>query len=274
MSVVTTPAVLLRSHPYSESSRVLRFLTRDEGIVGVMARGVRRQKSRSAPGLDTFAQGDLTVYMKRTRDLQTLKEFTVTVPRRGLGRHPLRLAGASVLGELVLRHGGEGGGAEIFDALGAALDALESASVEAILPTLLREGWGLVVTLGYQPNLAWCPGCGEPLGDDDVGRFDFEAAGVRCPRCSGAEGGPRVGPGARGQLTDFLEGRIPPDLSHLRPHLQLLSDFITYHLAHTRPLDAFRILASLLPREADGDGGAPGSSADAEVASRTREGDS
>lgn len=253
--VVSTPAILLRSHPYSESSRILRFLTRDEGIVAVMARGVRRQGSRSAPGLDTFAAGDLTVYLKRGRDLQTLKEFTVTVPRRGLGRHPLRLAGASVLGELVLRHGGEGGGAPIFGALGAGLDALEAAQADAVPAVLLREGWGLVSELGYRPNLAWCPGCGDPLGDHEVGRFDFEAAGVRCGRCAGAEAGPRVGPGARAQLGALLDGHVPEGLSHLRPHLQLLSDFITYHVAHTRPLDAFRILAHLLPREeVDGSG--------------------
>jgi DNA repair protein RecO (recombination protein O) len=247
--VVTTPAVLLRSHPYSESSRVLRFLTRDEGIVGVMARGVRRPRSRSAPGLDTFAEGDLTVYMKEGRGLQTLKEFAVTGPRRGLGRHPLRLGGASVLGELVLRHGGEGGGAPIFDALGGALDALETAPPDAIVPVLLREGWGLVAALGYEPNLAWCPQCGEALGSDEVGRFDFEAAGVRCAACAPTGAGPRVGPGARRQLGALLEGRLPEDLGHLRPHLQLLSDFITYHVAHTKPLDAFRILASLLPPE-------------------------
>jgi DNA repair protein RecO (recombination protein O) len=252
VAVVTTPAVLLRSHPYSESSRVLRFLTRDEGIVGVMAKGVRRRGSRSAPGLDTFAQGDLTLYLKEGRGLQTLKEFTVTVPRRGLGRDPLRLAGGSVLGELVLRHGGEGGGAEIFDVLGAALDAVERAAREAVLSVLLREGWGLVAALGYEPNLAWCPGCGEALGRDDMGRFDFEAAGVRCPRCAGAGAGPRVGPGARAQLAAFLSGTIPDEVSHLRPHLQLLSDFITYHVAHTKPLEAFRILASLLPPEPEG----------------------
>ncbi|NNK62687.1 MAG: DNA repair protein RecO, partial [Gemmatimonadetes bacterium] len=44
MAVTTTDAVLLRAHAYGETSRVLRFLTRDRGIVGVMARGVRSTK--------------------------------------------------------------------------------------------------------------------------------------------------------------------------------------------------------------------------------------
>jgi recombinational DNA repair protein (RecF pathway) len=38
MSLLTTPAVLLRAHPYSESSRILRFYTRASGVVGAIAR--------------------------------------------------------------------------------------------------------------------------------------------------------------------------------------------------------------------------------------------
>ena len=247
MSLVTTPGVLLRAHPYSETSRVLRFLTRDAGVVSVMARGVRRPGSKTAPGLDTFAEGELSMYVKSTRDLQTLKEFVVRHPRRGLGRDPLRLAAASVLGELVLRHGGEGGDAELFARLAEALDALESAEPSDVSATLLREGWGLVVALGYRPHLDLCVTCAQAFGADEVARFDFEAAGLRCAECGVSSAGPRVGPGARAQLELLLEGQLPDALAHVRPHLQLLSDFITYHVAGTRPLEAFRIFAALLP---------------------------
>ena len=82
-----------------------------------------------------------------------------------------------------------------------------------------------------------------------MGRFDFAQGGVRCDDCAGGGEGPRVGPGAREQLAQLLAGVVPPSLVRHRAHLQLLSDFITYHVSGSRPLDTFRILAALLPPE-------------------------
>ncbi|MDT8342097.1 MAG: recombination protein O N-terminal domain-containing protein, partial [Longimicrobiales bacterium] len=99
---MSTTGVLLRAHPFSESSRVLRFFTEDHGLVGVMARGIRRRGQGG--GVDLFAEVALTLHLRPGRELQTLGEVSALRPRRGLGAHPLRLAGAGVLGEIVLRH--------------------------------------------------------------------------------------------------------------------------------------------------------------------------
>ncbi len=248
MSVVTTPAVLLRSFPYSETSRVLRFYTEHLGLVGVMGKGVRKGGSRGGNGLESFAGGLLTVYVKPTRDLQTLRDFSPTHPRRGLAADVHRFAAAAVLAELVLRHAGEEAHPALFAALVLGLDRLEATSGGAVLPVLLAEGWRLVDVLGYRPEVAVCASCGAPLGDA-VARFDFEAGGVRCAGCAagGSTVGPRLGPGARAQLTALLDGRVPADLTHTGAHLRLLSDFVTYHVSGSRPLQAFGVLAALLP---------------------------
>lgn len=246
MALAHTEALLLRSHPYGETSRILRFLTRDRGILGVMARGVRSGKGS---GLATFAGGRLTFYHKDSRDLHTFKEFGAEKSRRGLGRHPLRLAAASVLADLVLRHGGDADAESLFDTLDRGLDALAEAEPGDIAGILLREGWGLITVLGYHPSLDYCPNCGDALEPDGLGRFDFEQGGVRCARCTGEGGGPRLGPVARGQLGSLVSGTIPDDLRRPRAHLRLLSDFVTYHLAGSRELASFRVLAALLPPE-------------------------
>ena len=97
MAVVTTRGILLRSHPYGETSSILRFFTEGMGVVGVMAKGARGSRGKGGGPAETFAGGLLTIYMKETRDLQTLKDFTTTHSRRGLGGSVLRLAAASVL---------------------------------------------------------------------------------------------------------------------------------------------------------------------------------
>jgi DNA repair protein RecO (recombination protein O) len=248
MSLLTTPAVLLRAHPYSESSRILRFYARDAGVVAALARGVRKTGGRDGTGLESFAEGSLTLQVKPTRDLQTLRDFAATRSRRGLGASALRLGAASVVAELVLRHAGEEANPPLFEALGRALDRLEGSDERDVVAAALSESWQLVSALGYHPIIQSCVSCGELLRGDEMSRFDFGAGGVRCPSC--AESGPRVGPGARAQLAALLSGdALPGALARPRAHLQLLSDFITYHVSGSRPLESFTFLAQMIPED-------------------------
>jgi len=251
MGLVTTRAVLLRSFPYSETSRVLHFYTDTLGGVAVMGKGVRAGGGRSGTGLASFAEGSLTVYLKPTRDLQTLREFAPTRPRRPLATDVRRFGGAAVLAELVLKHAGEDANPTLFDALSGALDRLAEVPSHAIVATLLRDGWLLVSTLGYRPVVEACVECGAALGDE-MARFDFAAGGIRCARCAHEHVGPRLGPGARAQLAALLgTGDAIPSLDRPRAHLRLLSDFVTWHLSAGRPLSSFEVLAGLLDAESN-----------------------
>jgi DNA repair protein RecO (recombination protein O) len=250
MALLTTPAVLLRGHPYSESSRILRFHTREAGVVGALARGIRKAGGKGASGLESFASGTLVLYMRDGRELQTFKDFTPTHPRRDLGASALRMGGASVVAELILRHAGEEANPALFDAFEAALDRIGGAGEPEVLATVLSESWRLVCALGYRPVLDACVECGEQIGDREMSRFDFSAGGVRCAACSG-ERGPRVGPGAREQLGAMVAGvPLSGPLLRGRAHLQLLSDFVTYHVSGARPLVSFAFLAGVLPDDA------------------------
>ncbi|GMR13311.1 MAG: DNA repair protein RecO [Gemmatimonadota bacterium] len=249
MGVITTTAVLLRSYNYSETSKILRFFTRDHGVMAVIAKGERRIHGRYGGSLETFVTGELTAYVRPTRDLQTLKDFSATRPRRLLAGHVLRFAGASMLAEVVLEHSGEGPTPEIFGRLNHGLDAIEVVNESELPATLLGEAWGLVADLGYHPVLDPCLQCGRPLEAGEMGRFDFGGGGVRCAHCAEAGEGPRLGPNARQQLRQMLAGDHSVQVSHPLAHLRLLEHFVTYHLAGSRPLKTFQFLADLLERE-------------------------
>lgn len=60
-----TEAIILRRTNYGEADRILNLLTPEHGKLTVMARGVRRPKSKLAGGLELFATCDLTIRQGR-----------------------------------------------------------------------------------------------------------------------------------------------------------------------------------------------------------------
>ncbi|TFH66460.1 MAG: DNA repair protein RecO [Gemmatimonadales bacterium] len=246
MSLLTTPAILLRSYPYSETSQTLRFYTEAHGVVGAIARGVRKASGRWGGSLSTFSEGILNIQFRENRDLQTFRDYSPLKTRAGLAKDPLRLAGASVLGELILKHAESAGHPALFSDLGRGLDAMEGEEMDGLLTTLLVQLWSLIQGLGFGPLIHECVECGRAFQGDEMGRFDFPAGGLRCSSCPSDVGGPRLGPVARAQLKGLMDGEAPRELILPRAHLRLASDFITYHISGGTPLRSFAVLATLI----------------------------
>lgn len=251
MAPVSTAAVLLRAHPFGETSRILRFYTRDHGLLAVMARGVRTRSGKGGTTLDTFASGELTAYVKAQRDLHTMKDFACTRARAGLGTSVLRFTGASAAAELVVVHTDQEPHPEVFDALEGSLDALEEVAEDGVAAACLSGAWRVVSSFGFAPELDACVRCGALFGPEEMGRFDLAAGGALCQACSASAQGPRVGPLARAQLRALVSGDLVVPLTHARQHLTLLSDFVVFHVA-PRPLRSLAFLGDLLPRGEEG----------------------
>lgn len=248
MAPVTTQAVLLRAHPFGETSRILRFYTREHGLLSVMAKGVRTRSGKGTTTLDTFASGELTAYVKAQRDLHTMKDFACSRQRGRLGGSVLRFAGASAVAELVVAHTEQEAHPEVFEALEGGLDRLEESAGRDVPAACLSGAWRVVVAFGFAPELDTCTRCGRALGPEEVARFDLAAGGTVCPACGEGTPGPRVGPGARKQLRALLLGDATEPVTHARQHLALLSDFIAFHVA-PKPLRSLRFLGELLPTD-------------------------
>ena len=249
MAPITTPAVLLKGYDYGDSSRILRFYTREHGLLSVVAKGVRGRSGKGAATLSSFASGELSAYVKPQRDLHTMKDFHCTRLREELGQEVVRFAGAAAAAELVLTRAAAERQPGVFEALETALDGLAQARSESLPATALASLWTITEAFGFAPQLEPCVRCDAPLGREEVGRFDFAAGGMRCEACGHDMAGPRVGPVARGQLAALLAGDLPPDFTHARQHLALVSDFIAYHVA-SKPLKSLRFLGGLLPEVA------------------------
>jgi len=244
---LVVPALLLRSHPYSESSRILRFLTPDNGVVATIARGVRTRGSKSGSSLEIFTRGTLTLDHRPGRDLQGFRAFDAEDPHRGLQQSLIRFGAASFLGEFAMRHGPEEGTSTLFQIVDETLSLLEEREDAGAVALLLTAGWRIVALLGYLPELDRCVICGEPLPPGASARFDHGAGGVRGEEClpgGGAPLGPLVGPGTRELLARMLNGEEPERLPRSVAHLRLLHDFATWHMGSGRGLESYAFLAS------------------------------
>jgi DNA repair protein RecO len=71
MKQITTTAIILSRTDFGEADRILTLLTPDQGKLRLMAKGVRRIKSKLAGGIELFSVSDI-VYIKGRGEIGTL----------------------------------------------------------------------------------------------------------------------------------------------------------------------------------------------------------
>lgn len=242
MPLVTTRAVVLQTHRYGDTSKILRLMTREHGPRSVIAKGALRPRSRFGGVLELFAEGAATFYVKESRDLHTLSGFELGRERQRLGSDLARFASASVLCELVLRLAPEHRDLRLYRALVAGLDALVEAPEERVAPCGLRHVWELVRVLGFAPDLEHCLECERFIPPGEEARFDSPSGGLRCRHCPAA--------GRDLTATDVATLRALAAGGHPDPvppgQAALVADFIRYHLAEGTRLRSLSFLRELV----------------------------
>jgi DNA repair protein RecO len=67
---IVTKGIVLSRRDYQEADRILSVLTPDNGKVSLIAKGVRKPKSKLAGGIELFSVSQLT-YLPSHNDLKT-----------------------------------------------------------------------------------------------------------------------------------------------------------------------------------------------------------
>ena len=212
-----TEGIVLRSMDLGEADRVLTVLTPRLGKLRVVAKGIRRPRSRLGGGLEPFSDVQLVLAIGRTFDVVT--QIAIEDPHLGLRDDLQATAEAWYLVELADRFcegNADSHGPFVLLAQGlAALDAPEGAIARESVARWFELH--LLDTMGFRPELTRCIECGaeiEPTGN----AFSPVAGGVLGPECAHAAlGAVRISPGAlkvlrhlqRSELTEVLRLSIP-----------------------------------------------------------------
>ena len=176
MSLVSTPAIVLRTYRYSETSKIVRLATRDYGVQSAIAKGVLRPRSPFGAALETLSEGVAQMYHKETRELQTLAAFDVVQLRRDLAGDLGRFAGAAALSEVMLKMAPPAPLPVAYEAFILGLDALVKAEPGQADAVAVRWLWLLVGVLGFAPQLDACVRDGNAV----TGTVAFSIADGEC----------------------------------------------------------------------------------------------
>jgi DNA repair protein RecO (recombination protein O) len=252
MAVVSTPAIVLHAFPYGESSKIVRLATPGHGVLSAIAKGAQRTKSKFGARLQPMSDGIAQLYIKPSRELQTLAEFDVERERLALSHDLARYASASAVAELVMRFSPAEPHPEIYALLASQLDRLADADAARLPSVSLEALWRVVGALGFTPALDHCAVDGNPI---PAGAADFSVVdgGLVCAPCAGSRETARLGTEDRMALESFVRedghdsGLETVSLSprHSAAHRRLLSRFVRLHVSEGRELKALDFWESL-----------------------------
>ena len=248
MPLVTTDAVVLHSFRYSETSKIVRLLTRDHGPQSVIAKGAMNPKSKFGARLQSLSEGVASFFLKPARDLHTLQEFDVVIQRPELSRDARRFGASTALAEVVMRFAPAEAHPEIYELVVEVLERLSASAADELDSQTLAGLWTTVAALGFEPSVGQCARCGEPVPLGPA-RFSVSDGGFLCTRCARGTQVRTLHPDDRAMLELLISGH-PEEVGPLEPkqvkaHRRLLVQFVERHLAEGRELPALAIWQGL-----------------------------
>jgi DNA repair protein RecO (recombination protein O) len=184
VALYKSKGIVLRSIRYGEADRILDLYTQDLGLISMIAKGIRRTRSRFGGRLEPLSCVELLAYEGRTLD--TITQVEVLRSFRGVREDLARLEVTSSVISAVRALSGSGeADRRIFNLLYHALDALEGRdpdlkSVEAAFSVKLS------ILAGYALRLDACVSCDRNLDDAEGDRYSYFAppfGGVLCADC-------------------------------------------------------------------------------------------
>lgn len=135
MNQFVTTGIVIKRVNYGEADRIITFLTPKRGKLRVMAKGVRREKSKLAGGIELFSESDLTL-IKGRGEIDTL------ISSR------LKVHYGNIIGDLARTNAG-------YDFL-SIVDAVTEDNYEESYYSLVSMGFKFLNVKSLNPELTKC----------------------------------------------------------------------------------------------------------------------
>jgi DNA repair protein RecO (recombination protein O) len=164
-------ALVWRRSDFSESSRLVTLITREDGKLSTLAKGAHRATSPFLGRLDLLNLVRPRLARRPGGGLRLLRDVELVHEHRGL-RAPGRFLAASYLCEIFDVAFLDGrADPPLFDLLTGALRVAERCPQRAIPTVLSGIELRFLAVLGSLPDLRRCSACGRPADDLGLGAF-------------------------------------------------------------------------------------------------------
>lgn len=240
MPLISTPAIILATTRYGETSKIVRLVTPEHGVQSAIAKGALRPKSRFGAALQILSSGQAHLLFSERRDLHLLTGFDLVWLPLSLSRDVPRFASATALAEVTLRCGATEPHPERFALLTRALQRLEQLPATDLPAASVQELWRLVGALGFRPTVEQCVRDGRPVAADGELPFSTADGGALCAQCARQAEVTVLPAEARAALVRLLGGDELPalDTRHAAAHRRLICRYISHHVAEGASLPA------------------------------------
>ncbi len=239
VSLYRDDGIVLRTQKLGEADRIVTILTRRNGRVRAVGKGVRRTKSRFGARLEPFTHVDLLLYTGRSLDVITQAETVRAYGEPLATDYPRYTSGTAMLEtaerftpmekEPIIRQ---------FLLLVGGLRALGEQVHD---PRLVLDAYLLrtLAVAGYAPALDECAVCGTPDGADSASgsrSFAVPAGGLTCRSCR-PPGAASPSVATIGLMRALLRGDwARADASQARHQVEcsgLVAAYVQWHLEHS-----------------------------------------
>ena len=199
MSLYRDQGIVLRTHKLGEADRIVSIMTRDNGKVRAVAKGVRKTKSKFGGRLEPTSHVALQLYASRG-DLDIVDQAESIDHFRAIRDDLDRLARAMPLLEATDQLAQEREvNPRLYQMLLGALRTLSADNAPLVVAGFY---WKVLALEGFAPHIEACVSCGRT---DDLVAIDLDEGGVLCTGC---RRGTPISPEALALLRDILGGRL------------------------------------------------------------------
>ncbi|MAG20735.1 MAG: DNA repair protein RecO [Candidatus Marinimicrobia bacterium] len=244
MALEKTKAVVLKSFPYGDTSKIARIYTREFGKISVIGKGIRKSKVLQSGYLEPLNYLNLIFYHNTKRQLQIFSKAEYIETWSSLKKDFRKMSYGFAVAELTDKAvTGVEPHEELFQLI---VDVLKSInSVDGNMNLLF---WyfeiHLLSHMGFHPSLSKCPRCSVKF---DHGRFSLEYGELVCDKCNGDMGTP-ISARALGILRNIQHGTLEDVISIVprkgdRQEIgHFLIEYMRYHIEGLREVKSLKVM--------------------------------
>ena len=174
--VIDIEGIIINTKNYGDTSKIVDILTKEHGIIGVMAKGCKSLKSNLRSVTDKLTYAKFTIYYKKDK-LSLLSEASIINNFSNIKKDIEKISYASFLIDLTSQVYKQSGDGELYDLLVSSLIKINEGFNPLVITNIIELKY--LAYLGVMPNLTGCSIC----GNKNVITLSSDKGGYLCTKC-------------------------------------------------------------------------------------------